>query len=107
MEAPRAKTRTITVCHHALDGPQQTLKITQQPAFKVAQFLRVRAHGLHLVERPFPVALVDRLTQRCWSAEVAVGQEFNLTDTYLDAGERPHEVLKLLGGQAVYAHKRP
>jgi len=36
-----------------------------------------------------------------------MGQEFNLTDTCLGAGERLHEVLKRLGRQAVYAHKRP
>jgi len=94
------------VRHHTLHGPQQTLEITQQPAFKVAQLLRIRSHGLHLVERPFPVALVDRLTQRCGTAEVTVGQEFNLTDTELAAGDRPHEALKLLGREAVYAHER-
>jgi len=87
--------------------PEQTLEITQQTAFDIAQALRILPHRLHLVERPFPVALVDGLTQRRWATEVAVGQELNLADADFGAGDRLHKPLNLRGTRAVHAHKRP
>ena len=78
MKAPCLQTATVAVRHHALHRPQQLLQFTQQAALEVAQ-ARARLPGrLHLVERPLPVALVDRLAERRRATEVAVGQELDL-----------------------------
>ena len=107
IKAPCLQTRTVTPYHHALHRLEQSLEITEQAAFELAQALARLANRLHLVERPFPVALVDGLTQRWGAAEVSMGQELDLADAELRSGDGLHEAFDLLGVDAVHAHKRP
>jgi len=83
------------------------LELTQQAAFEFAQTLWSVSHRLHLLQRPFPVALVDGLTQRWRTAEVPVSQKLDLADAELRPRDRLHEAFDLLRVDAVYAHKRP
>ena len=87
--------------------PQQSLEITEQAAFEFAQALGILPHRLHLVERPFPVALVDRFAQRRCAAEVSMGQQLDLADAELRPGDRLHEAFDFLSVHAVHAHERP
>ena len=86
---------------------EQSLEITEQAAFELAQALARLANRLHLVERPFPVALVDGFPQRRRAAEVSMGQELDLADAELRSGDRLHEAFDFVLGDAVHAHKRP
>lgn len=107
IKAPCLQTRTVTPRRHVLHRLEQALEITEQAAFEWAQALRILSSRLHLVERPFPVALVDGLAQ-CWgAAEVSMGQELDLADAELRPGHRLHEVFDFVLADAVYAHKRP
>jgi len=86
---------------------QQALEIAEQAAFECVQALRILSSRLHLVERPFPVALVDGLAQRRGAAEVSMGQKLDLADAKLRSGHRLHEAFDLLLADAVHAHERP
>ena len=97
MKAPCLQTVAIAVRHHVLHRPQQLLQFTQHPALEVAHPLARLPGCLHLVERPFPVTLVDRLAERRRATEVAVGQELDLAHTELRPGE---------GRERTHAHIR-
>ena len=86
---------------------QQPLEIAQHATLEVTEALGIPSGLLHLLERPFPVALVDGLTQRRGATEVSMGQEFDLTDAELRPGDRLHEAFYFLLVDAVHAHKRP
>ncbi|MDV7394518.1 hypothetical protein RZS08_24260, partial [Arthrospira platensis SPKY1] len=62
---------------------------------------------MHLVQRPFPAALVDRLAQRRRAAEVSVRQQLDLADAQLRSGDRLHEAFELPRPAGVHAHERP
>ena len=99
--------RTLTTGHHVLHHLEQPLQFPQQAAFEVVAALRVLGDGLHLLQRPFPVALVDRFAQRRRPAEVTMGQQFDLTHAEFPSRNRLHEAFDPLRANPVYAHKRP
>ena len=53
---------------------QQSFQVAQQRAFDVVTTLGVVGDRLHLLERPFPIPLIDRLAQRGGPAEVTMRQ---------------------------------
>ena len=107
MKAPCLQTRTVALRHHALHRLEQTLEITEQTAFEFVQALGILPNRLHLVERPFPVPLVDGLAQRRCAAEVSMRQELDLADTQPRPGDRLHEAFDFVLADAVHAHERP
>ena len=67
---------------------QQPLEITQHVALQLTEAFGILTVLLHLLERPFPVALVDGPAQRRCAAEVSVGQQFDLADAESLASKR-------------------
>ena len=87
-EVPGLQARTLTPRDHFVHHLQQPLEFAQHAALEFTEALGILSGLLHLLERPFPVALVDGLPQRRCAAEVSVGQQFDLTDAELRSGDR-------------------
>ena len=107
MEVPRLQAWTVHARHDLLHQLQQPLQVAQHAALQLTEALGILSDFLHLLKRPFPVALVDGLSQRRGAAEVSVGQQFDLADTQSLASHRLHEALDVCLANAVYAHERP
>jgi hypothetical protein len=74
MGQPLVVVRAIDAAQHAeLEFPQ-LLQVAEQLAFEFGKTVGVGGDLFHLLERPFQLAVVDRLPQRSRSAEVSVGQ---------------------------------
>lgn len=107
MEVPRPQMGTVHARHHVLHQLQQPLEIAQQVTLRRTETLGILADLLHLLERPFPVALVDGRAQRRCAAEVSVSQQFDLANTQSLTRHRLHEAFDLCLADAVHAHERP
>lgn len=105
-EVPRLQARTVTPRDHFVHPLQQPLEFTQHAALEFAETLGILS-GLHLLECPFPVALVDGLAQRRCAAEVSMSQEFDLANAELGSSNGLHEAFDFLGADTIHAHERP
>ena len=107
IKSPRLQTRTVTPGQHALQSLEQLFQLAQQGPFDGVTSLRILRDGLHLLQRPFPVSLVQGLAETGWPAEVTVGQQFDLSHAQPLPGQRPDEPFEVVPADAVHAHKRP
>ena len=101
------QTRAVTMGHHASHRLQQPLQLVQEGTFDLVAAFVTLGNRLHLLERPFPFPLVNRLAQRHRPPEVTMSQQFNLSYAQTLPGQGLDEPLDLFLTDTVYAHERP
>ena len=63
MEGTSLQALVVTIRHHVPDRLQQAFEVSQQRPFEIATTFRVLSDRLHLLKGPFPIPLIDLLTQ--------------------------------------------
>jgi len=100
------QTWAVTMGHHASHRLQQPLQLAQQGAFDLVAAFVILGNRLHLLERPFPFPLINRLAQRHRPPEVTMSQQLDLPHTQTLPGQGLDEPLDLFLTDTVYAHER-
>lgn len=107
MKGTRLQTCVLTTRHQLPDQLQQLFQVSQHTPLEVVAAFGILGNCLHLLQRPFPLSLVDRFSQRGWPAEVAMGQQVDLPHTQTLAGKGLHEAGDFVRIHTVHAHERP